>query len=101
MAEHSQGLVEGFTKKYRIKLLVYYEMFDTMEAAIAREKKLKRWNRNWKYRLIEDMNPQWRNLFDPVTGEISFGPAEVERMTSEPVSNDETEWSPANRWKRF
>ena len=52
MAEHDQGLIDGFTKKYGIKLLIYYELHETMDAAIAREKLLKRWNRAWKYRLI-------------------------------------------------
>ena len=87
MAQHSQGLIEGFTKKYGIKMLVYYEMHETMEAAIAREKLLKRWNRAWKYRLIEQMNPEWRNLFDQETGEIAFGPADAERLSGEPISD--------------
>mgnify|MGYP001263643783 CR=1 FL=1 len=84
MAEHDQGLIEGFTKKYGIKILVYYEHHETMDAAIKREKLLKRWRREWKYRLIEQMNPEWRNLYDPATGEIVFGPAEVERLFNEP-----------------
>ena len=73
MTAHSQGLYEGFTKRYGIKLLVYYEMHQTMEAAIAREKRLKRWRRAWKYRIIEDMNPEWRNLFDPASGAVLPG----------------------------
>lgn len=84
MAEHTQELIDGFTKKYGIKMLVYYEHHETMEAAIKREKLLKRWNRAWKYRLIEQMNPEWKNLFDPETGEIMFGPAEIDRLTSDP-----------------
>ncbi len=84
MAEHDQGLIEGFTKKYGIKMLVYYEHHETMDAAIKREKLLKRWRREWKYRLIEQMNPDWQNLYDPATGEIAFGPAEVERLFNEP-----------------
>ena len=76
MAEHTQGLLEGFTKRYAIKMLVYYEMHHTMETAIKREKLLKRWNRAWKVRLIEQMNPDWRSLFDPATGEIAFGAAD-------------------------
>jgi putative endonuclease len=84
MADHDQGLIEGFTKQYGIKMLVYYEHHETMDAAIRREKLLKRWRREWKYRLVEQMNPEWRNLFDPATGEIAFGPAEVERLSSEP-----------------
>jgi putative endonuclease len=57
MVEHTQGLIEGFSKKYGIRMLVYYELHETMDAAIARETLLKRWNRAWKYRLIEQMNP--------------------------------------------
>ena len=83
----SNGLIEGFTKKYAIKRLVYYEMHVSMLDAIAREKRLKRWNCSWKYRLIEQMNPEWRNLFDPLTGEIAFGPAEVDRLFNDPVSD--------------
>jgi putative endonuclease len=94
MTEHTQGLIEGFTKKYGIKMLVYYEMHETMEAAIAREKVLKRWNRAWKYRLIEQMNPEWRNLFDPETGEIAFGPAEMDRLSAEPVPDGGLDGSP-------
>jgi putative endonuclease len=79
MAEHEQGLVEGFTKKYGVKQLVYYEFFETMPDAIQREKRLKKWNRGWKVRLILSMNAQWQNLFDPATGEIKFGPADSDR----------------------
>jgi len=51
-----------------------------MAAAIRREKQLKEWHRAWKVRLIETMNPEWRNLFDPGTGEIARGPADVARQ---------------------
>lgn len=84
MAQHAQGLFPGFTKRYGVKQLMYYEMVETMPQAIAREKQLKRWNRIWKLRLIEQMNPDWKNLFDEVTGEIAFGPGEAERLASEP-----------------
>ena len=57
MAEHAQGLVEGFTKRYGVKRLVYYELYDSMTDAIRREKRLKDWQRLWKIRLIEGMNP--------------------------------------------
>ena len=77
MAEHTQGLLEGFTKKYGVKTLVYYEMHETMEGAIVREKQIKEWRRLWKIRLIEGMNPEWRNLFSTETGEISFGSADL------------------------
>ena len=82
MAEHDQGLIEGFTKKYGIKVLVYYEHFETMPEAIQREKRLKEWRRAWKVRLIKGMNPEWHNLFDPSTGEIAFGPSDVDRERS-------------------
>ena len=81
MAEHKQGLIEGFTKKYGVKLLVYYETYPTMEAAIRREKQLKEWRRLWKIRRIESMNPEWMDLFDEETGEILDGPADVARST--------------------
>ena len=55
--EHRQGEVEGFTKRYGVKTLVYYETFDDIDAAILREKRLKKWNRAWKLRLIEEKNP--------------------------------------------
>ncbi len=82
MAEHSQGLISGFTKRYSVKHLVYYEMLATMDEAITREKRLKDWKRAWKVRLIETMNPEWRDLFDPETGEIQFGPADIARTKS-------------------
>jgi len=79
MAEHSQGLIPGFTLRYGVKQLVYYEFHDTMDAAIRREKRLKEWRRAWKVRLIESMSPDWRNLFDPDTGEIAEGPPDRAR----------------------
>jgi putative endonuclease len=80
IAKHKQGLIEGFTKKYGVKLLVYYEMHPTMDAAIRREKQLKEWRRLWKIRLIESMNPEWIDLFDEATGEIFDGPADLSRQ---------------------
>jgi putative endonuclease len=74
---HKQDLIEGFTRKYGVHLLVYYEMHPTMEVAIRREKQLKEWRRLWKIRLIESMNPEWIDLFDEATGEILDGPADV------------------------
>ena len=82
MCQHDQSLIEGFTKKYSIKQLVYYESLETMPAAIQREKHLKKWNRAWKVRLISNMNPEWRNLFDPATGEIKFGPSDLNRASN-------------------
>ena len=79
MAEHKQGLRAGFTKKYSVKRLVYYEMHDTMDAAILRETRIKKWMRAWKVRLIQEMNPDWRDLFDDTWGDLSDGPADVIR----------------------
>lgn len=64
--EHRQGLVEGFTKKYRVKSLVWFEQTESIEAAIAREKQIKKWNRAWKVELIEKTNPAWRDLFPEI-----------------------------------
>ena len=79
MSEHVQGLFPGFTRRYQVKLLVYYEMHDDMQAAILREKRIKEWKRAWKVRLIHGFNPQWRDLFDRESGEIAFGPADGAR----------------------
>lgn len=62
--QHKQDWVEGFTKKYGVHFLVYYEMHEEMLAAIQREKQLKKWNRQWKINLIEKMNPAWKDLWE-------------------------------------
>jgi putative endonuclease len=62
--EHREGLVEGFTKRYGIKLLVYLEFHTTMIDAITREKQVKEWQRAWKLELIEAANPEWRDLYE-------------------------------------
>ncbi|WP_409560516.1 GIY-YIG nuclease family protein [Hyphomicrobium sp. MC8b] len=77
MAQHSQKLIPGFTAQYNVTQLVYYELHETLDQAIAREKQLKEWRRTWKLRLIEQMNPEWRNFFDPQTGEIGAGPFDM------------------------
>ena len=59
VAEHRLKLVESFTEKYGVVRLVYFEQFDDPENAIRREKRLKKWNRDWKIRLIEEHNPDW------------------------------------------
>src|SRR6266516_3583231 len=64
--EHREGLVPGFTKRYGIKMLVYYEHHDTAAAAIQREKNIKHWPREWKIDLILSMNPDWRDLYDEI-----------------------------------
>ena len=62
--QHKEGLVEGFTKRYDVKLLVWFEMHASMPEAIAREKALKEWQRGWKLKLIEASNPKWRDLYE-------------------------------------
>ena len=66
--QHKNGEVEGFSRKYGIKRLVYVEAHATMSDAILREKQLKRWQRAWKISLIERDNPEWRDLFDEISG---------------------------------
>jgi len=61
-------LTEGFTKKYDIFKLVYFEQFDDVENAIKREKRLKKWNRAWKIRLVEELNPNWDDLYPSIAG---------------------------------
>jgi putative endonuclease len=65
--EHREGMIEGFTKQYEVKTLVYYERHDTALAAIQREKNIKHWSRRWKIDLILGMNPDWRDLYDDIT----------------------------------
>ena len=60
--EHKNGLIEGFTKKYNVKMLVHCEITPDINSAIKREKVLKKWNRQWKIRLIEKANPKWNDL---------------------------------------
>ena len=62
--EHKEELIKGFTKKYRIKNLVYYELIENSYSAIQREKNLKNWNRKWKLQLIEKNNPGWEDLYE-------------------------------------
>jgi putative endonuclease len=66
--EHREGQVAGFTKRYGIKLLVYFERHGAIDEAIAREKVLKRWRRDWKISLIERDNPRWQDLLPGLTG---------------------------------
>ncbi|MHB8105310.1 MAG: GIY-YIG nuclease family protein [Dehalococcoidales bacterium] len=65
--EHKNDFVEGFTKKYNVHMLVYYEQCESIESAIQREKQLKAWHRAWKIRLIEEANPDWKDLYDVIT----------------------------------
>ncbi len=67
--EHRNGSIEGFTKKYNIKYLVYYEIHNDINETIKREKSLKKWLRKWKIELIEKSNPEWKDLYDEITGQ--------------------------------
>ena len=60
--EHKNKVVEGFTKKYNVDRLVYYELTEDVESALNREKQLKRWHRQWKINLIKEMNPEFKDL---------------------------------------
>lgn len=64
--QHKQKEVAGFTARYGIDKLVYYETSESAESAIQREKQLKKWSRSWKLRLIEEKNPDWRDLYDEI-----------------------------------
>lgn len=64
--QHREGVVDGFTERFGVKRLVWYELHGSMQAAIAREKSLKKWNRAWKVRLIEEGNLAWRDLWDEI-----------------------------------
>ena len=65
--EHRNGLVEGFTKRYRVHRLVYFELHQTMHDAISREKQVKKWNRDWKVELNESDNPEWNDLWSEIS----------------------------------
>ena len=64
--EHKNDFIKGFTHKYRVHMLVYYEPCESIESAIIREKQLKVWHRKWKIRLIEEMNPEWKDLYEEI-----------------------------------
>jgi putative endonuclease len=66
--EHKEGLVNGFTKRYAVKNLVWFEVHDDVIGAITREKQLKKWNRAWKIQLIQENNPRWRDLYYDILG---------------------------------
>ena len=66
--EHKNGFVEGFTKRYGVGILVWYEVHKSMATAIAREKAIKEWQRKWKLALIKEKNPTWTDLYDGLTG---------------------------------
>jgi putative endonuclease len=66
IGEHKDKMVEGFTKRYHVHQLVWYELHESMESAIVREKRLKDWKRAWKLKLIEGKNPDWLDLYDTI-----------------------------------
>jgi len=68
IAQHRAGTFDGFTKKYQVHRLVYHESTNDARVALEREKRLKKWNRNWKIRLIETENPNWNDLTADVSG---------------------------------
>ncbi|PIP64763.1 endonuclease [Candidatus Roizmanbacteria bacterium CG_4_9_14_0_8_um_filter_34_12] len=64
--EHKNQKADGFTKKYEVHHLVYYEIHENPESAITREKQIKKWNRLWKIRIIEEKNPEWKDLYQEI-----------------------------------
>jgi len=73
--EHKNNIVDGFTKKRGVHNLVYYEEYDDILKAISREKQLKKWEREWKVRLIEEFNPEWRDLYYDLNCQDEFPPS--------------------------
>ncbi len=65
---HREDLIEGFTRRYGVHLLVWFEWTDQITGAIQREKRIKKWNREWKIRLIEETNPRWEDLYPKLFG---------------------------------
>ena len=63
---HRTETLPGFTKQYGVKMLVWYEQHETRESAFSRERQIKKWNRAWKLKLVEQMNPTWRDLYDDI-----------------------------------
>ena len=65
--QHKNDLIDGFSKKYNVKNLVYYEAHSNAESAITREKRIKKWRRAWKLRIIEEKNPGWKDLYEEIS----------------------------------
>ncbi len=66
MFEHKNGLIEGFSRDHELKILIYYEIHSTHDDAFTRERRIKKWRRDWKKQLIEKMNPAWNDLSDQI-----------------------------------
>jgi putative endonuclease len=64
---HRNGALPGFTRKYGVNTLVWYEQYESRESALTRERQMKRWNRTWKLQVIERMNPRWADLYDQLS----------------------------------
>ena len=64
--QHKNDFVQGFTNRYKTHQLVYFELHDSMDAAITREKQIKKWNRDWKINIITDQNPKWNDLYSQI-----------------------------------
>ena len=72
--QHKNKSIPGFTSKYNIDKLVYYEWHDSLNDMVLRERQLKKWNRNWKYRLIIQKNPDWNDLYNDVLSQNGYAP---------------------------
>ena len=81
--QHREGITKGFTKRYSVHRLVWFEVHDTMATAIVREKRIKRWLREWKYELIHQANPTWRDLAE----DLGFDPLPPLKMEADPGSS--------------
>jgi putative endonuclease len=68
--QHREHVVDGFTKRHGVSRLVWYELHGEMHSAITREKQIRKWNRSWKIRLIEETNPHWNDLWPSIIGEV-------------------------------
>jgi len=78
--QHKEGIIPGFTVRYGVKRLVWYEWHNDVHAAILREKRIKRWKREWKIALIEERNPKWNDLYpDLLARGVTIPPAEYPR----------------------
>jgi putative endonuclease len=66
--QHRNGVIRGFTQAYNVKMLVWYESHQSRESALLRERRLKKWNKAWKLKLIEQENPRWRDLLNEISG---------------------------------
>src|SRR3990172_2916816 len=103
--EHKNNLVKGFTEKYGVHMLVHYESCESVESAIRREKQLKEWQRKWKLRLIEETNPQWRDLYDEIapgfrpSPESSMSHGTPQRMKVPQSAWPRREPTPALSWQ--